>query len=477
MKFLFIFFTTWFVFLSAHAQLLKDDKLFFSTTLNLEEYKGTTFLSVMMEKVKPVVDIYATQGFEIVNSQDISRLFRKSSSPENSGIISDKVANAALRAAGNMKTLLQIADTLNQSGDKFTLYTLPKAIARAAKGAPVNIYKLSTFFALASGGGLAVKINDENYYYNVNYGTGKVEKDVQTGRSFGSTPVRGADDASDKDYLTHLEEYIKKSSNPVLLYKTMIEMLLANDAKGYASLSPLGQHLATDFLAVYTAEQTRKLMEFQNSPYKKGNWTGSKNWDRALLEVSLLSVFHAGQSQLQVMFNGILTPQTLKQAQGGTLRNKFQKASLADYWQYSDSPCDGQKNRSGINITRKEFSSLGEEISNFERKANPLLVKRLEALLGNQKEKNIFRQLSYFIISLKTPKKLGRKAYEVAEVFSSFLLQVYKDADAITAEIHLNQGNKKVEIIQPKPKNICKEFKAVEELEGLEATFNLAVND
>lgn len=457
MKFLVTSLVLWLMILTAQAQMLSGDKLNYPTGFDLEANKGKTFLAMMFEKIKPAVDLYATKGFTIADEESIARLFRPASAPANSGLVSDKVASAALKAAGNLKNLLQISANLNRSGKTFTLYTLPNAIAAASPGGRVDRFKLSTFLALASGGGVAVKINDKNYFYNVNYGTGKVEKDVQTGRSFGATPLRSADDASDADYLKHLEEYISETKDPSVLYRVIIEMLLASDARGYAKLSPLGQHIATDFLAVFTAEQTRKLMEFQNSPYKKGFWDKAKTWDRALLEVSLISAFHAGQNKLQVMFNGLLTDTTLKQQQGGTLRNKFQKATLVDYWQFSQSPCEGQRNRSGINITKDEFAKLGVEISEFERKANPLAVKRLEALLGNQKEKNIFRQLSNFIINLKTPKQLGPKAYQVAEAFTQFLIVVKKDANAISNGIAAKQGGVKVEPIQPKDPSMCKE--------------------
>ncbi len=470
MKFLSMSMVLWLWAFISYAQVLSGDKLNYSTGFNLADNKGKTFLSLMFEKIKPAVDLYATQGFSIADESAVERLFRPANASKNSGLVSDKVANAALKAAGTQKNLLQITANLNRSGKKFTLYTLPNAIASSATGR-VDRFKLSTFLALASGGGVAVKINDTNFFYNVNYGTGKVDKDVQTGRSFGSSPVRSADDASDADYLKHLEQYITETKDPSVLYKTMIEMLLASDARGYAKLSPLGQHIATDFLAVYTAEQTRKLMEFQNSPYKKGQWDKTKAWDRALLEVSLISALHAGQSKLQVMFNGVLTDTTLKQQQGGTLRNKFQKATLVDYWQFSDSPCQGTRNRSGINITRNEFAKLGYEISEFQRKANPLIVRRLEVLLGNQKEKNLFRQLSNYIINLRTPKQLGPKAYEIAEAFAQFLAVVKKDGNAISNAIVAAQGPVKIEPIQPKDASQCKEnleTRRVSEDEGRE---------
>lgn len=456
-KIMWIFLTSWLMVLSVYAQVLSGDKLNYQTGFNLEDNKGKTFLTLIFEKIKPAVDQYATRGFTVTDPANVSRLFKRANAPANSGLISDKVANAAIRAAGGMNKLLQIADDLNNSGQTFTLYTFPDAIAKV--GGRVDRYKLSTFLALASGGGVAVKINDKNYYYNVNYGTGKEKKDVQTGRSFGFSPLRGADDASDADYLKHLEKFIKETKDPSSLYKTMIEMLLASDAMGYQKLSDLGQHIATDFLAVYTAEQVRKLMEYQNG-YYKGDWAKSKNWDRALLEVSLISAFHAGQKNLQVMFNGILTPETLKQQQGGTLRNTFQQASLVDYWQFSSSPCPGVKNRSGINITRLEFGRLGDEISAFERQKNPKLVAKLEAILGNQKEHNLFRQLSNYIISIKTPKAIGSKAYNIAAVFTEFLMQVKRDANEITSEILARQGNVKVEPIQPKPMTNCRERNA-----------------
>lgn len=448
MKFFAIFLSLFYFQLTWSQNIQVQNKLDFEHTFNLEDYKGKTYLYVVKNVIKPVSDQVAKEGYSIAAPNFINSLFRATSAPRDSGSISDKVAWKAEKAAGGRQNLLKIAETLSTNGQKYNFVNLPNAIRSVSQGR-VDIYDLSTFLGLASGGGTAVVINNKNAFYNVNYGAGFEERAVQTGRSFGLSPMRGADDASDAAYLKDLQEYIHQTQDPSPLYKTVLEMVMNCDAKGYAKLSPLGQLLATDFLAVYTAEQIRKLMDYQ---YKKqGDWYRSLNWDEALLEVTLLSAFHSGQSTINVMFNGIFTDKTLKQLPGGNRRDQFQPATLVDWWQFSTNPDPKHRNRSGINMTRRDFTKLGLLISEYEREKNPELVAKLEAMLGNQKrEKNLFRQLSNYIINLKTPTSLGSKAYNLAEVYVQFLMQVKKDANAISAKIKKEQGDIQVKPIEPK---------------------------
>ena len=98
--------------------------------------------------------------------------------------------------------LLKLADDLNQAGQKITFYDLINN-----PGIKRDKYGLSAFLALVSGGGVAVKVNEDVYAYNVNYGTGEIADDEMTGRSFGAVGTfHKADDASDAAYLKALEK-------------------------------------------------------------------------------------------------------------------------------------------------------------------------------------------------------------------------------------------------------------------------------
>ena len=382
----------------------------YPSVVDLSEHKGKTFFSLMETVIKPSLDEYATEGFEVANGKSVIASLKK---------VDPKVAKRALSAAGDAETLKQLADDLSENG-AITFYDLPQAIADAGVGR--GRYDLSTFLALVSGGGVAVQINDDNIAYNVNYGTGETEKDEMTGRSFGEGPNRMALDASDKHYLEILESYVRSGDESIPnFYRSLLEILLNNDTKNYAKISIEGQVVATDFIAVYTAEQNRHLMADLKTHH----------WDAALLEVTLLSALHGGQKSVLVMFNGELTATTLKQAPGCSEEERVEKkASMVDYWQFSSSTDPESCNRSGINVTRRDFRSLGAAITEYQRENNPELVENVERHFTNGRTKgNLFAQLSEFLINYDTPKKMNKANMELAEDFTAFLMQVKKDAN------------------------------------------------
>lgn len=404
--------------LTANARNL----LKFETVVDLSDKKGQTFFALMQNEIKPALDQYATEGFKPANGQKVLAGLKN---------VDSKVSQRAIQAAGSPQKLKQLGDALSREHDLITFYDLPQAIADA--GFSQGRYDLATFIALVSGGGVAVKIDSENIAYNVNYGTGEFEKDEMTGRSFGEAPERMALDASDKHYLTILENYVRtEGSNTEHFYRSLLQILLNSDSSGYSEISEAGQAVATDFIAVYTAEQDRHLMaELKNH-----------HWDEALLEVTLLSAFHAGQKNVMVMFEGELTDTTLKQAPGcneGERASK--KASMVDYWQFSSSTDPANCNRSGINITRKDFRNLGAYITEYQRENNPELVENVERhFRGSKQSTNLFADLSKFLINYSTPEKLDKETLELAEDFTAFLMQVKKDANKASNYIIQNQN-------------------------------------
>lgn len=410
---------SWFSSVSASEKW--GDLLQCQNVIDIAEWRGRTFLAFMQEAVKPTLDESATTGYEVVDGKKLVAAL------EN---VSDKVKRKALRAAGSEADLVKLGNSLR--GKKATLYTLPGMIANV--NSRFDRYTLSTYVGLASCGGAVIKLYDDNYAYNIHYGTGQNPKDDRTGRSFGAGPSRNAGDASDKDYLTDLETFTRGGDKTTgEFYKTLLLSLLNTDTSNYAKISEFGQTLLTDFLAVYTAEQDRNLMD--------GRIT--LHWDAALLEVTLLSAFHSGQKDLQLMFydpnqdQTIFTNTVYNQAPGGELRNKKRKASLIDYWQFSSSTNPEHKNRSGINLTKDQFRALAAAITAYEEENNPELLANIRAhLKGVRPSDNIFKDLSMFLINPRTPKRLGGPtSKELAESFTAFLMQVQKDADKITNQV------------------------------------------
>jgi len=389
----------------------------YETLVNMQEQKGQTFLSLMKNTIKPALDQYATEGFQVVDGKTVARLIRS---------VDQKVSEKAIRAAGDIASLKSLADHLNQEYEMITFYELPDAIQKA--GFSGGRFDLSTFFALVSGGGVAVQFDQNNISYNVNYGTGEYEKDEMTGRSYGEAPKRLALDASDKHYLQMLENYVRADQQNIgQFYKTILQVLLNSDASGFPRISLAGQAVATDFLAVYIAEQDRHLMaDLKSHP-----------WDEALLEVTLLSAFHSGQETVMVMYGGELTGTTLQQAHGcSTEERKEKDASMIDYWQFSTSSDPANCRRSGINITRKDFRALGAMITEFQRQKNPSLISRIERRLGlRQQSQNLFADLSRFLINDKTPQQLDRETLKLADDFTTLLLEVRDQAEETTQAI------------------------------------------
>ena len=403
--------------LGANCYAAKSGTLLkYSTVIDVSANKGSTYFSLMENTIKPALDQYATDGFKIANGKTVAAALKK---------VDSKVAGNAVRAAGDQDNLIAIADSLSEE-DAMTFYDLPDAISKAGKVS--DRYGLSTFLALVSGGGVAVKIDDKNTAYNVNYGTGETDKDEMTGRSFGEGPVHMASDASDKFYLQTLENYVRtEGDNIAVFYQSILEILTNNDSSHYQNISAEGQTLATDFLAVYTAEQDRHLMAKLKSHH----------WDAALLEVTLLSAFHAGQKSIMIMYDGELTSETKKQAPGCDETDRpAKKASLVDYWQFSSSTDPASCKRSGINVTRKEFRRLGGAISRYERENNPEIVANVERHFKNIKTGgNLFAELSDFLINYSTPEKLDKKSLTLAADFTAFLMQAKKDANKASAVI------------------------------------------
>ena len=182
------------------SSLSFSSQMTYSNIVDLSQHKGRTYLSLMQDVIKPALDKMSTDGFIVTSGQQAVSALKK---------VDSKVASRALRAAGSAAKLKQVADSLAADQQKVNFYDLPQILGQ--KGIGSGRYDLSTYLALVSGGGVAVKINSENTAYNVNYGSGNVDKDEMTGRSFGEAPGRLALDASDKHYLEILEAYVRNN--------------------------------------------------------------------------------------------------------------------------------------------------------------------------------------------------------------------------------------------------------------------------
>lgn len=244
-----------------------------------------------------------------------------------------------------------------------------------------------------------------------------------TGRSFSETPLHNADDISDKSYLQGLEDLVR-GEDPQNFFRVVLQGLVNCDFSGYSKLSDLGQSVATDFFAIYTAEQDRHLMADLKA----------HAWDAALLEVTLLSSLHSGQEKITLMVNGEMKDIVQNQIRCGKSDGKTRDASLIDYWQFTTNPDPAQCGRSGINITKRDFRALGQKISDYEREHHPELVEQVEShFKGIRTGGNLFAELSSYLISYKAPRSMGRDGQALVKDMMVFLAQVRNDANEMTS--------------------------------------------
>jgi hypothetical protein len=283
--------------------------------------------------------------------------------------------------------------------------------------------------ALEQGLGVAVRLDDNNYNIHENF-----PKSAQGGRSYGWTSGQ-VGDWSDKMYLDNLAlVVVEKDKNDFKnFYQTIIQLLGACDAHGLAALTnnydpktntgvPT-QRVATNFLAIYTAEEYRAIQ-------------GTKNWDDAILEVTLLGAFHGGQTTFTKFYRGKFTTRSnvqetgnyyglpSKDRNGKVIPTVAKDATMDDYWQISKT-----STRSGIHLTAGDYGKMGTAITKYEStKAHNETLSLIQSIVGSGP--NVIHSIStYFTEGKADPSKTNTLAVAVAQ----FLDQVNTDANAITA--------------------------------------------
>jgi len=262
---------------------------------------------------------------------------------------------------------------------------------------------------LRTGKGLLVVLRTGQWNYHVNYPKGD-----QGGRSYGVTDEQTGD-WSDKTYLNNLDRVVHGSDGDLTsFYRTLIEVIGKSDATGLGALPKAPQLVANNFIAIYSAEQYRGLV-------------GPSHWDDALLQVTLVAALHGGQPTLTKYYEGRLTADSFRQAPGvyrGSVNGAPKRAELNDYWQFSANPAS---QRSGINLTRRDFEAMGVAITTCEG-ANPNLT-AIQATVGSSR--NVLKGVADYFIRRRSANLGGVGA--LAASVAAFLTDVKHDAARITA--------------------------------------------
>ncbi|MBX9767478.1 MAG: hypothetical protein K2X47_09430, partial [Bdellovibrionales bacterium] len=186
----------------------------------------------------------------------------------------------------------------------------------------------------------------------------------------------------------------------------------------------------------------------------EGDLGEGHNWDDAHLQVTLLAAFHAGQkSNAQAMFyEGSFTDKVYDQInkigkdsrgkpinacvykqgrnpQLKAVRAKLEKRdiNLTDYWQFNK-----ECKRSGVNMTRSDFSKMGTEITDALASGRPAVVKAARRIVG-AKEKNVISGVAELFINDDAPSEYSpAEVAAMTKAIVDFVMQSYADAHEIT---------------------------------------------
>jgi hypothetical protein len=413
---------------------IADPKDLLGFTVEVPLVKGVPFLAFMKSTVKPKLDTIAINGFKVRGSAAIDNALKVVAPKVSGSALANLPAQSPTQPVTPQAALDQLDNALVQQQS-----TAPATLAGGAPNPEASSNfedlddqlmainpklnfrqagNLATFIALASGGGVAVRIDPNNIYYNVMYGTGANQDttktlppnctkgtagcttftapgDEVTGRSFGAGAGRGANDVSDADYLAELQSFLTTPTatdaqikqHVGTFYQTLMMVMTNSDPTNFALLPNLGQTVATDFTAVYTAEQDRHLMEnlqkFQ--------------FDVALAEVTFVSAFSASGSQVRVEFNGQLLSQVpnINPDTKAIVPGQFHQATLMDWTRLSPVPCHTPPNltgpshpgcnRSGPNETKADRRLLQKNLFGTIRLATAQQFPTLLPLLADLK--------------------------------------------------------------------------------------------
>jgi hypothetical protein len=357
--------------------------------IEIGKLKGNTWFKFMTLKPgggKDALDADGAAKFKIANADRIKTA---------KGQVDPRVYRKfILGVRGGEAALPQLAARFQQDT---TTRTLSDDLGKT--GLVSDKYGIAPFLSLASGAGVAIRIDADNVFYNIGYGTGAVLNDEMTGRSFGHGPNHKALDASDAFYLDELEQYLKANPDSSNFYKALLKLLTNCDPSGYAALDGLGKTVATDFMAVYTAEADRHLMSnLKMHP-----------WENDLAEVTFISAYSVQSGLLY-------------------LSGKLQPGKLGGWWAKS-----ATSNRSGIGETRHDRRALQSAIVAYERTKHPDLIQRIESLVGRRHDGDVFRALTEHLNNFHTPASLGAKADQIVDAYAALLQEMRKDASDIKA--------------------------------------------
>lgn len=254
---------------------------------------------------------------------------------------------------------------------------------------------------IAQGAGVAVRIDDKNYIFNIGYLNGNNPKnDVKSGRSYGVGPKHTQSDPSDLAYLKELESYLQTEPESAGDFiESLMRVLTNSDPSGWAKLSELGQTVATDFLAIYTAELDRHLMVNLNPRQHP--------WEIDLAAATFISLFNTSSGLM--MHEGSLV-----------------KGSIQDWWAPG-------KVGSGIGETRRDRIALQKKIAKAEKHLKE--TDAIAQLAGDKTREDVIQGVLEYLNSSETPETMTQGQEELlTQLMRSYLVHIQANPEHSLAE-------------------------------------------
>ena len=364
--------------------------------IDLGDRYGRTYLNLVKASrggIKSLFDADFAQTYEMADWPTVKSAL---------GNFDKKIQRHVLTAFEDGEDGLEALVT-SMNGVEYTPDTIVSQLRQYYRGKG-NIFALAHFLSMASGSGTLVVIDDENYFYNFGYRDGSSPDDVKSGRSYGAGPLHAANDASDIFYLNELEQALTSGDSPELFYRSFLRVLLSTDVSTYGEMSDHYQTVATDLIAIYTAELDRHLM-VDLDPARHP-------WENDLAEATFVSIYNAESG---LMYKD----------------GQLVEAPLRDHWAKST-----VSNRSGIGITRKDRRALQQKISAYLREHDPRTVAALEKITGSRRDGDIFRGLMEFLNHYDNQSAVTLNAKKIEELTIKILLRMKTDAAEITAAVN-----------------------------------------
>ena len=373
----------------------------------------------------------------------------------------------------NASTDISLSESNNTTFLTFMKETLyPLIRSEATNQTPYGVKHLSD---IRNGIGAELKLAPDVTTYHVKYAGPWQDKADRSGRSFGVVndgpivPGQKVDyiaDASYAFYLSELEEVLEDKEQAEIFFKAIFKVIIKTDSSEF--LNPRMRYhtkrVAADFVAVYVAEQYRRLLKYDGqyvnySPQEiaHSSWKARarrKPWDGAHLQTTILANFHAGQSIPGMYFAGdyMTQPYHQKSKVDGedvcayellTNRNPWddklaKKAwqrpfKLKDYWQFG-TECGG---RSGVNVTRSDFRKLGRQVTKWlNRNGHQDDLAKIwttsEQTIGTRR--NVVDAIAHNIINDKAPESFAN-ADALVDALVDFVMLAREKADDISKDL------------------------------------------